>query len=114
MTIPAGRQTAPSATFALDYTRRGWPVVPVPLREKGPRILDWQKLRITPEMVPSYFTEPSNIGVILGDGLVDVDLDCIEALAISDEVLPQTGSVFGRATTPRAHRLYYVDGPAPT
>jgi putative DNA primase/helicase len=108
---------ATCATFGLDYIRRDWRIIPVPFQQKGPRFRGWNQLRITQEMVASHFPAQSNIGVILGpasNGLVDVDLDCAEALAISDGVLPKTGSVFGRASKPRSHRFYYVDGPAPS
>jgi len=114
----AAQQLSACAT-ALDYViRRRWAAVPVPFRQKGPRLKGWQHLRIdSAELVTRYFPDQTNIGVILGSasgGLVDVDLDCVEALAISDGVLPKTGSVFGRASKQCSHRLYYVDGPAPS
>src|SRR5262249_7993777 len=43
-------------------------------------------------------------------GLVDVDLDAPEALAVCDSFLPRTNLVFGRPSTPRAHREYRVQG----
>ena len=44
-----------------------------------------------------------------GDTLVvDVDLDCPEALLLADHFLPNTKLEFGRASTPRAHRLLKV------
>jgi hypothetical protein len=92
--------------------------VPVPLGEKGPRIRDWQHLRInTPELAAQTFTFPMNIGGILGPasgGRVDVDLDCEEACRLADSFLPITRSVFGRASKPRSHRIYRINGPAPT
>ena len=52
----------------------------------------------------------TNINIATGrDSLiVDVDLDCPEANALCDYFLPQTEFEFGRASTPRAHRLYKV------
>ena len=118
MNHPAAQQPSTRAT-ALDYIiRRSWAVTPVPFREKGPRLKGWQHLRIdSAELVTLYFPDQMNIGVILGSasgGLVDVDIDCAEALEISDRILPRTGSIFGRASKPYSHRLYYVDGPAPS
>lgn len=44
-----------------------------------------------------------------GDSLVvDVDLDCPEANLLADHFLPETNLEFGRASTPRAHRLVKV------
>jgi hypothetical protein len=88
------------------------------LGEKGPRVRDWQHLRInTPELAAQKFTFPMNIGGILGPasgGRVDVDLDCEEAWRLADSFLPITHSVFGRASKPRSHRIYRINGPAPT
>jgi hypothetical protein len=116
MTHPAARNVRTS-DIALDYVRRGLAVVPVPIREKGPQLKGWHQLRIKPEQVTRYFPDQMNIGVILGaasGGLVDVDIDCAEALKIAGESLPKTGSIFGRASNPGSHRLYRIDGPAPS
>jgi Primase C terminal 2 (PriCT-2)/Bifunctional DNA primase/polymerase, N-terminal len=54
-----------------------------------------------------------NIAVILGAAsgeLVDIDLDCPEALALADLYLSATGAVFGRASKPRSHRLFVAPG----
>src|SRR5262249_52506130 len=40
-------------------------------------------------------------------------LDCEEACRLADSFLPATHSVFGRASKPRSHRIYLIDGPAP-
>ena len=100
------------ATLALAYIGRGWAVIPVPLGRKAPRIRRWRDLRIGLDDVPRYFKgRPTNIGVLLGEpsgGHADIDLDCPEALTLSDEFLPATGLIFGRPTKPRSHRLYVV------
>jgi hypothetical protein len=116
MTRPAAQNVRASET-ALDYVRRGLAVVPVPFREKGPQLKGWQQLRIKPEQVARYFPDQMNIGVILGvasGGLVDVDIDCAEALEIGCKILPKTGSIFGRASKPGSHRLYRIGGLAPS
>jgi hypothetical protein len=115
----AAQQLSACATLALDYViRRRWAAVPVPFREKGPRLKGWQHLRFdSAELVTRYFPDQTNIGVILGSasgGLVDVDIDSTEGLASSDRILPKTGSVFGRASKPSSHYLYHITGAAPS
>lgn len=99
---------------AIQYTRRGSSVIPVPHRSKNPGIEGWQHLRLGIDDLPRYFNcKPQNIGVLLGvpsSGLADVDLDHPLALAIADELLPPTPGVFGRASKPRSHRIYRVIG----
>jgi hypothetical protein len=90
--------------WARKYIERGWAVVR--LKGKAPFDAGWQKRTYT----EADFTDPKlNVGVKMGapsGGLVDVDLDSPEALALADDFLPPTEAVFGRASTPRAHRLY--------
>jgi hypothetical protein len=100
--------------FALDYVERTWNPVPVDFRGKKPSAGDeWQHVKIDATNVAQYFNgRPQNIGVQLGSAssnLVDVDLDCPEALALGPHLLPQTNAIFGRPSTPAAHRLYYVE-----
>src|SRR5207302_343303 len=59
--------------------------------------------------LPSLFANGGNIGLILGPAsgeLVDIDIDCTEALALADLYLPPTRAVFGRPSKPRSHRLF--------
>ena len=95
---------------ARTYARRGWAVVPIPAREKGPNLKGWESLRLTPDDLPRYFNgRPQNVGVILGEpsgGLVDLDLDTPEAVAAAPYLAPDTAAVFGRPGRPRSHRLY--------
>ena len=101
----AEEQSQPSSLrggleIVLSYIRRGWATVPVPLREKAPRIRGWTKLRITEAEAPSYFAGPGNIGVILGEasgGLVDIDLDCSEAINFRTQVSSTNRSDFRAA-----------------
>ncbi len=101
---------------AKNYIQKGWRPVPVPFKEKGPRLPDWQNKDITINNLHEYFKdELQNIGVILGDpsgGLVDIDLDAPEALKLADAFLPQTDLVFGRKGKPRSHWLY-ITNPTP-
>ena len=100
---------------ARDYVARKWNPIPVPHKSKGPTGNEWQKLLITEENVTEHFNSGlQNIGVQLGAksrGLTDVDLDCAEAMKLAPEFLPKTDSVFGRASKPRSHFLYYIEDP---
>jgi hypothetical protein len=101
--------------LALEYINLGWQPIPVPYREKGPTIPNWTNLRITHETAPHYFNgAPQNIGIILGEAsknLVDVDIDCPEALALAPHLLPATPGRFGRPSKRASHWLYVSDVP---
>lgn len=96
---------------ASNYLESGYSPIPVPLREKAPAIRNWPNLRVTAEQIPSMFKEGrDNIGVLLGDGssgLVDIDLDCEEAVQCAPVFLPPTRS-FGRESRPFSHYLLIV------
>lgn len=94
----------------LHYLSRGWKVVPIPKGSKAPIIPRWQELRLTAEGLPRYFNNGQNVGVLLGEpsgNLTDVDLDCTEALQVAPAFLPHSGAIFGRASKPKSHWLYY-------
>lgn len=94
---------------AGEYLRRGWAPLPVRYRAKAPIPAAWHSYIAT----AADFVGNGNIGVIMGErsgGLVDVDLDCAEAVELADIYLPHTGAVFGRAGKPRSHRLYIALG----
>jgi primase-like protein/bifunctional DNA primase/polymerase-like protein len=98
---------------AREYRRRGLQVVPIPAGEKGPKLPGWGKLRLGLDEMARHFTGDCNIGVILGPPsgeLVDIDLDCSEALELADLYLPPTAAEFGRKSKPRSHRLYIAAG----
>ena len=98
---------------AREYVRRGWRVVPIPFKRKGAKIDDWGKMTLTEADLPAYFDQPANIGLILGEPsgwLVDVDLDCPEAIEIAEQYLPPTPAVTGRPSKPRSHYWYYAPG----
>src|SRR5271166_4544346 len=85
---------------AKQYIEQGWNPVPIRFREKKPIAEQWQKRVITADNVAQNFNAAQmNIGVQLGvvsGGLVDVDLDCPEAIAIAPYLLPSTRAIFGR------------------
>ena len=95
--------------YAKKYTSRGWRVVPVPYKQKGPHLKGWQKLRLEQTEIAEFFTEEINIGVLLGKpsgGRVDVDLDCPEAVVLAPIFLPATRRIHGRRSKPHSHRWY--------
>src|SRR5687767_7691267 len=109
--------TCPIATIAADYIRRKWSVIPVPYRQKGPRIKGWQKLRLTSAAITKYFGKRTNIGVLTGEPsnwLIDIDLDHPLAVELASQFLPDTGRIFGRRSNSRSHWLYYVTAPVET
>jgi hypothetical protein len=87
----------------------GWQIIPVSAGEKRPRCKGWPDIRMSADEVHQHLAAGGNIGVRLGRGsgeLVDIDLDCPEALALADLYLPPTQAEFGRLSKPRSHRLY--------
>ncbi len=91
------------------YRQRGWYCVPLRPRSKSPARRDWTNLRLNPEVFPNQ----GNIGIILGEPsgwLVDVDLDCPEAIELADSYLPPTPAITGRPSAPRSHRWYVAIG----
>ena len=98
---------------ARTYLECGWKPIPVPSGQKNPNNLSWQLEEITLDNYQSKFKLfHHNIGVQHGspsNGLCDTDLDCWEARATARYFLPETGAIFGRASTPDAHWLYYSD-----
>ncbi len=101
--------TQNTTEIATSYIRRGWQIVPIPAREKGPKIKGWQNLRITEAQVP--FSQIENVGILLGEPskLVCVDLDFEPARELASYFLPATGLICGRGQNPRAHWFYAVD-----
>jgi predicted P-loop ATPase len=116
VTIP--RTFASAAEAAAYYVALNILPVPVAYRGKNPQGDAWPKLRIDAASLPSHFNgQPQNIGALLGvsalgtAGLIDIDLDAPEALAVASALLPASEFVFGRASKPASHRLYFTDPP---
>jgi Bifunctional DNA primase/polymerase, N-terminal len=96
---------------ARKYLRSGWQVIPVPYGEKAPAIRRWQDLLLGEEDLPERFGAKANIGVLLGEashGLVDVDLDCEEAIRLAPYFLPETDCIHGRKSKRSSHYWYFV------
>ncbi len=109
-------ELTPVREAAELYLSRGWRPVPVPHGQKAPAFKGWPDFQVDIDALIVAFPEPSNIGVILGGvsgGLVDIDLDCPEAVELAPAFLPDTWT-FGRPSKPRSHWLYVVPGGATT
>jgi hypothetical protein len=101
-----------SAKAAERYLKLGWSPVPIPRGKKGPQLVGWQRLRLTPADIPKHFTNGQNIGIITGEasgGLVTVDLDCPEAVALAGRFLEPT-LTSGRESVPDGHWWYVAPG----
>jgi len=116
-TVPEGLGGADSAVkFARAYRACGFAPIPVPLGMKAPSLLGWPRLQIADDEVDRRFRAPTNVGLLTGNasgGLVDVDLDCDEAVSLAEYFLPPTPMRSGRPSRPSSHAWYTLTGPAP-
>ena len=97
----------PVLEAAYDYTDKGYFVVPIPRGTNHPVVDKWQNLRLKQDELESHFADAASIGILLSpSGLSDIDLDCAEAIAAADELLPKTAMVHGHLSSPRSHRYY--------
>ena len=97
------------ANAALIYAKRGWKPVSISRKSKKAIGKDWQKRPFDPAQ---FNGNAQNIGIQLGavsGGLVDVDLDCTDAIGLATEFLPPTGAIFGHRSKPCSHQLYVTD-----
>jgi len=98
---------------ARTYLARGYAVIPVPAGKKIPVLKGWTDLRLSDADLPMHFNGKGNIGVLLGEPsgwLVDVDLDCVEAVLLAPQFLPPTGAMTGRPGKPASHWWYVCEG----
>lgn len=96
--------------IAKEYISKGYAVIPIPARQKGPVTPKWQSLRIAePE---GFFESDSNIGILCGQpsGMICVDLDHPMAVELAPLFLPSTGLVAGRKAGGQTHWFYNVPG----
>jgi DNA polymerase-1 len=113
-----GMMPTDAQSAAAYYLERGFPPIPVPRsgRCKAPILDGWQNLRPTQKTLGQLFPtgQALNVGLLLGkpsQGLVDIDLDCPEAVAAGAMLLPATGWVSGHSSKPKSHYWYLVDDP---
>jgi hypothetical protein len=97
------------ADAARAYAKRGWKPVPIGRKSKKPTDKGWQK---RPFNQAQFNGNAQNIAIQLGaasGGLCDVDLDCMDAIGLAPQFLPETGAIFGRRSKPCSHQLYVSD-----
>ena len=91
--------------------REGICPVRLKARSKAATGNSWPTLKYADEAaVAKAFRLPSNLGMRLGNGIADVDLDTPEAVAAGEYLLPATPVEFGKKSTPRAHKVYRLRG----
>lgn len=96
---------------ARRYLERGFGVIPVPPGEKNPNRRDWQDERHTIKDVPRLWNNGQSIGLLTGEPsghLVDVDLDCGEAVKLAGRFLPPT-LTSGRESRPDSHWWFIAE-----
>lgn len=94
--------------IAKQYIDAGWAVVPLVKGEKRAASA-WQKKRYT----PNDFTEEDGIAGKCGEPSgwrVDVDCDCVEAVAAARLLLPTTELIHGRPSKLDSHYWYECKG----
>lgn len=94
---------------------RGFKPVPTHVGTKAAASKDYAADGYEPPPDEMWTIEPGkfNLGVKTGEDsncLVDIDLDCPEAIFFAKHFLPPTRAVFGRASKPASHYLYCVTG----
>lgn len=84
-------------------------------RSKVPTYANWQN-GLCEETIGTRVQSPGNVGILTGSisgWIVDIDLDCAEAVSLAPSFLPAT-TTFGRQSKRRSHYLYQVDGDVKT
>jgi len=76
--------------------------ITLPPFSKVPTTNNWRNKGLTFE---EACYPDANVGIILGEtsGILDIDLDCKEAVALADIVLPEPYAVFSRGTDDSMH-----------
>ena len=95
MTAPAGRHVPQEPPQNLEaaraYMRRSCMPIPVEFRGKRPIGKRWSAQRLKEDELDRHFgRNRRDVGILLGEPsgwLVDVDLDCPEALVLADALL---------------------------
>ena len=98
---------------AVKYLEKGMTPIPISPRSKKPAISGWQNRTRSSTDIETDFPDgiDRNIGIVLGEassGIIDIDVDCSEALCIAGKFLPETGMIFGRQSAPKSHWVYRV------
>jgi putative DNA primase/helicase len=103
--------------FATLYLTAGYSPIPVKARSKLPVHSAWQELQLRADELSTNFEPNHNVSIVLGDlssGLIDIDIDDINALQLAQHFLPHTDFVFGRKSKPASHYVYTSGLPGST
>lgn len=108
---------SPVMRAALDLHAAGYVPVPIPAGAKKPSGREWNLRRYADdravERAFSCLLDGGGVGVLLGSGLVDVDLDSEAARRVAPMLLPRTPVRSGRASSVASHWWYKLaDGTA--
>ncbi len=89
------------------YFNIGWKLIPVKYKDKKPLIPRWNEIEHE-YTLEDFKNKEINIGLLTGNGsnIVDIDLDDDIARRLAVFLLPPTGAVFGRKSSPYSHWLY--------
>lgn len=88
--MPEKKLTRPKniSDLAARLAELGYYPVPIPKGTKGPTISGWDKLRLTPETVPAYFTEPEMLVGCLHANLACFDIDVYDS-ELAEEIVAE-------------------------
>jgi hypothetical protein len=107
------KRTVNSPQAARDCLLEGIRTIPLKPNTKKPKSgTGWNKLIIEERDISRHFKIGDNIGGLWGDpsgGIVDMDLDCDEAVDIAYHLLPET-RIYGRVKNPTSHYLFRCKG----
>ena len=103
--------TASVVGTALEVYNQGWQPVRVAPGSKEAVDPGWPTKAWAPENIGDF--EGYNIGLMMGDRMVDIDIDRDEAIGFAHQILPPTSMKHMRDKTVR-HYWYTVDQPMPT
>lgn len=96
-----------AAKAAVEVWRAGRAPVPLTPGQKRPNGTEWQRRTYADEAeVNRHFSDDSGLGLRLGDGLADVDLDDEIARRAARMLLPPTSTRSGREGSPASHWWY--------
>ena len=106
------RMSVTALQVARSLTAMGLTIIPVQRQTKKPLERNWQNSAGVPASDLGQFwggPTPCNIGVLLRDGVADIDGDWAAFNAFIDVLLPGL-PVYGRPGAPRSHRLLRLTG----
>ncbi len=101
-------------SMAKDLSRQGIVAIPIRPQSKIPCESGWTEPKSDLSDFEARFGGPDlNLGVLLGKpsgDLVDIDLDCPEAIELAKPILPDTGWTHGRESARTSHYCYVAPG----